>query len=415
MSIRQFEPSRAVEIITPKYGSGYRIGGRLVLTAAHLLSDVSSICEVRDKQSFRRIGAQVVWKAKGLDIALIELPEWISDLEAITLGKLPKTVSGEKLSFQMYGFPLWARTQREQGSAAGGRQIEGLIYLSDRSPDGLLVLEAKRLPPEATTNQSEWAGTSGATVICDDLVIAVHSQHQNPRRSASLEATALRDISADKQWKELLKKHGISAELEAVRTSSTISPSKEKPNLVSEKEINYTRLQKLLKEGKWRDADLETHSLMLLAFGKKSDYLPREFINFPCKDLQTIDRLWYEQSGGRFGFRVQKKIWQECGAPQDTGSYYYFTDWDKFCVKVGWSKRKLADLWLPATYLYYDQLKADLRFSPMGEFPCRSSLVGVGRSIDFSGFLYKKIERDQLHPAAGRVSIFTRLEGCQGE
>ena len=36
MALRNFEPKLAVEIIKPKYGSGYRIGGRLVLTAKHL-------------------------------------------------------------------------------------------------------------------------------------------------------------------------------------------------------------------------------------------------------------------------------------------------------------------------------------------------------------------------------------------
>ncbi len=217
MPIRQFEPSRAVEIIASTYGSGYRLGGRLVLTAAHLLGDVGSDCEVRDKLSFGKEKAQVAWKAQGLDIALIELPEKIADLRAITLGKLPEATAGEKLTFQMYAYPLWARTQREQRSAAGGRQIEGIIYLSDRSPDGLLVLEAQRLPPEGTAAASEWAGASGAAIVCDELVIAVQSQHQNPSRPASLEASPLWAVYADKQWRQLLEKHGINPEPEIAR------------------------------------------------------------------------------------------------------------------------------------------------------------------------------------------------------
>lgn len=217
MSIRRFEPSRAVEVLTPKYGCGYRIGGNLILTAAHLLNKVGSGCEVRDKQSFGKEDAQVVWKAQGLDIALIELPDRIADLQAITIGELPEATAGEKLSFQMYGYPLWARTQREKGSAAGGRQIEGIIYLSDRSPDGLLVLEAERLPPEATSDESEWPGVSGASIVCDGLVVAVQSRHQNPDRPASLEAAPLWAVSADKQWRQLLEKHGISPNLQTAR------------------------------------------------------------------------------------------------------------------------------------------------------------------------------------------------------
>lgn len=246
MPIRKFEPSRTIEVIVPRYGSGYRIGGRLVLTAAHLLDNVGSDCEVRDKRSFGEEKAQVVWKAQGLDIALIELPEKIAGVEAITLGKLPEATAGEKLAFQMYAYPSWARTQREQGSAAGGRQIEGIIYLSDRSPDGLLVLEAERLPPEVTTVQSEWEGASGAAINCDGLVIAVQMQHQNPRRPASLEATPLWKVYEDEQWRQCLKKHGINSEPEIVGESNSKSANNPPNGLSFQKIINEPIVPKLV-------------------------------------------------------------------------------------------------------------------------------------------------------------------------
>ncbi len=217
MPIRQFEPNRAIEVIAPKYGSGYRLGGELVLTAAHLLDRVGSACEVRDKRSFSKEKAQVVWKAQGLDLALIELPKGVASVEAITLGQLPEVIAGEKLAFQMYAYPKWGRTQRDYGSAAGGRQIEGMIYLADRSPDGLLVLEPQRLPPEVTTTQSEWEGASGAAIICDGLVIAVQSQHHNPYRSASIEASPLWMVYSDERWRRLLEQHGIDPEPKIAR------------------------------------------------------------------------------------------------------------------------------------------------------------------------------------------------------
>lgn len=216
MPIRQFEPNRGVEVFSPKYGTGYRIGGRLVLTVAHLLGEVGSDCEIRDKRSFGKEIAQVAWKAQGSDIALIELPEKIPGVKAITLGELPEVTGGEKLAFQMYAYPYWARTQRDEGSAAGGRQVEGTIYLSDRSPDGLLVLEAERLPQEVTSTKSEWEGASGAAIVCDGLVIAVQSQHQNPMRPASLEASPLWVVYADEQWLQLLEKHGINPKPEII-------------------------------------------------------------------------------------------------------------------------------------------------------------------------------------------------------
>ncbi|MBP0016279.1 MAG: GUN4 domain-containing protein [Cyanobacteria bacterium SBLK] len=35
--------------------------------------------------------------------------------------------------------------------------------------------------------------------------------------------------------------------------------------------------------------------------------------NFPCEDLREIDQLWIHYSKGRFGFSVQKRIYQGLG------------------------------------------------------------------------------------------------------
>lgn len=219
MAIQKFEPLlRAIEIMSPRYGTGYRIGGRLALTVAHLLEEVGSICRVRSKHSFGIVGAEVVWKSQLADIALIELPEEIEPCEAVVLGQLPQTRVGETIPFQMYGYPRWGRTLLETGTAAGGRQIDGLIYLADISPDGLLVLEPQRLPPEAaTSSHSEWEGASGAAIVCDGLVVGVLSRHQNPNRPASLEAVALEQLPDDEAWRELLHQNGIRSDLQAVQ------------------------------------------------------------------------------------------------------------------------------------------------------------------------------------------------------
>jgi tetratricopeptide (TPR) repeat protein len=215
--IRGFEPSRALEVIHPKYGSGYRIGGRLVLTAAHILDEVSSVCRVRSKQSFGEAEATVLYKTSKVDIALIQLPDSIEPCKSIVFGLLPEAKGGEKLDFQMYGYPKWGRTQRDQGTAAGGRQVEGIIYLSDTSPDGLLVLEALRSPEGSLDSGSDWEGNSGAAIICDGLIVGVLRQHQNPKRPASLEASPLYEVYSDKQWCCLLKEHDINPKPEIVR------------------------------------------------------------------------------------------------------------------------------------------------------------------------------------------------------
>ncbi|KPQ39188.1 MAG: WD40 repeat protein [Phormidium sp. OSCR] len=243
--IRRFEPSRALEVIHPKYGSGYRIGGRLVLTVSHILDEVNSVCRVRAKRSFGEVEATVRWKSLRADIALIQLPERIQPFESAAFGLLPKVEVGEKLSFQMYGYPKWGRTRREDGVAAGGRQVEGIIYLADTSPDELLVLEALRRPEGSLDSGSDWEGNSGAAIVCDGLIVAVLRQHQNPERSASLEAVPLCDVYNDDEWNRLLREQDINLQPQLLRiqnktTGATLAPRQ--PELEEQERLTKTKV-----------------------------------------------------------------------------------------------------------------------------------------------------------------------------
>ncbi|PSR19470.1 hypothetical protein C8255_02190 [filamentous cyanobacterium CCP3] len=157
-------------------------------------------------------------------------------------------------------------------------------------------------------------------------------------------------------------------------TSQSVVPqAAPEDDLSSEKGIDYRNLRDLLRDGKWREADEETHNTMIKAVGKKPGnyFTSDELRNFPYIDLLTIDHLWVKYSNGQFGFSVQKQIWQECGSPASNG-----TAWDKFCVEVGWQDAKAG------RYFRYEELKANPLHSPAGEFPILSvSLVFVGNEL----------------------------------
>jgi len=107
--------------------------------------------------------------------------------------------------------------------------------------------------------------------------------------------------------------------------------------LESEKDADYTKLRDLLRAKKWKEADYETYRLMITIVGRKEgDYFrKKELLNFPCKDLKTIDRLWVQASQGHYGFSVQKEIYVRCGAKLD-GEYPGDEIWEKFGTEVGW-------------------------------------------------------------------------------
>jgi len=81
--------------------------------------------------------------------------------------------------------------------------------------------------------------------------------------------------------------------------------------------------------------------------------------NFPCADLRTIDQLWVKYSDGRFGFSVQKRIYQGLGGTRS----YDEKIWKAFGDKVGWRKDHWLDGWL-----YYKDITYDKK-APEGHLP----------------------------------------------
>jgi GUN4-like/Effector-associated domain 10 len=76
----------------------------------------------------------------------------------------------------------------------------------------------------------------------------------------------------------------------------------------------YLRLKNLLAAGRWREANYTTRTIILKAVNaEKEGWLSDEQIqDFPCPVLQIIDNLWLQYSNQRFGFSVQKRIFNEC-------------------------------------------------------------------------------------------------------
>ena len=121
---------------------------------------------------------------------------------------------------------------------------------------------------------------------------------------------------------------------------------------------HYQALLNYLANGRWREADEETHKVMLeVSSQQERGYLQIEDIEkFPCEDLRIINQLWLKFSNDHFGFSVQKNIWQECDSPREYGE-----DWKKFADCVGWRKEE--------GWTMYNSLTFDLSAAPKGQLP----------------------------------------------
>ncbi|MEH2461473.1 GUN4 domain-containing protein [Nostoc sp.] len=125
--------------------------------------------------------------------------------------------------------------------------------------------------------------------------------------------------------------------------------------------IDYRKLQELLAEQKWQEADKETYSTMLkIGEPEGEGWLDDgEIKKFPRHDLYIINKLWLQYSEGKFGFSVQQRIWQ---AKKDC---------KRFAYKVGW----LASL-ANSEWVKYEEYIFTLD-APKGHFPSISRLVGL--------------------------------------
>ncbi|HEY9691091.1 MAG TPA: GUN4 domain-containing protein [Oculatellaceae cyanobacterium] len=148
------------------------------------------------------------------------------------------------------------------------------------------------------------------------------------------------------EWNE----EAIQKLVEVIRDQSNSIPllPKELP------QEEYIRLKNLLMAGRWREANETTRNIILKAVkAEKEGWLTEEQIqNFPCQVLQVIDRLWLEYSNQRFGFSVQKRIFNQCEKePQAFGDH------------VGWH---IQNTWISASQVIYNPAKAPVGHLPWG-------------------------------------------------
>jgi hypothetical protein len=115
-------------------------------------------------------------------------------------------------------------------------------------------------------------------------------------------------------------------QLNDLDSSNTVYYESLKAHLLDE--LDY-----LMKENRWKDADLKNDQFLVVsAKREKQDYLELNDIkNFNCQDLKKVDDLWVKNSKGKFGLSVQKRIYLETGNSLDF-------DWKKRTLKKEWIK-----------------------------------------------------------------------------
>ena len=189
---------RVVQVITARgvgaggRGSGYQVTGNLVLTAAHVLCDATSV-QVRfltECGGTREVHGTPDWADSASDIALIRIADSPSaggqptdEVSPVRFARIAKTVDCEALGFPRFrlrpdatssdrGEPVW---YRDSHHVRGDTSPLGYMRA------GRLAITVKSSPEyDPERGRSPWEGMSGAPVWSGGCVIGVISEHHRP-------------------------------------------------------------------------------------------------------------------------------------------------------------------------------------------------------------------------------------------
>lgn len=192
-----------------------------------------------------------------------------------------------------------------------------------------------------------------------------------------VEPTALfDDWNVEWIWREHLKANAVSTYLDQILDKLVEPKPKQRYQSVDavlrdlqpqDSTSIYPRLEAFLQAGQWQEADIETSKLICqLAQREQDGWLDYESIkNLPHPDLLEIDRLWRKYSNNRFGFSIQKQIYQHLAATQKADTKIM----QKFGEIVGWRNPNSSG-WLSHSELTFNLL------APVGHLPRGLSTKG---------------------------------------
>ncbi|EKX67894.1 tetratricopeptide repeat protein [Streptomyces ipomoeae] len=220
------QQGQVVQIRTPRFGSGYLIAPRLVLTAEHLLPPEDAEGEpgeitVAFPGSEVRTPARVRWRRRDgiVDAALLEIPAdapgWtVPESLGGARGRSPQrwgrfVTSGSDIPVAAHGFPRQQKRRDGRGAEElvfrvrrlGGARFEIVDDMGQLNPD------LSGLDDETAANTTAWSGMSGAAVFPEgeDLLLGVVRKDRRARHGTRLTVTSSADLLDCADFREVLR------------------------------------------------------------------------------------------------------------------------------------------------------------------------------------------------------------------
>jgi hypothetical protein len=193
-------------------GSGYLLGVRLAMTAAHVVCPTGQVLasvavQVRAGAGPELLAAKVVWRHPDpeVDVALLEItdPGWPTPVwrHRVRWGRLVTTRTRQRC--EATGFPRATATPFYRDS----HTADGLINPKSLTKSARYAVEVTNPPDGPDPPGSRWAGMSGAGVLCDGLLVAVVVEDPAGFSSQRLVAVPIASVVTDPGFSRLVAAH----------------------------------------------------------------------------------------------------------------------------------------------------------------------------------------------------------------
>lgn len=231
------ERSRLVGVTGPGGpGSGYAVGGRLVLTSAHVVASGQETAAPAGRQvqvfhpggGDHTLGAAVVWcgAPRGRNDAALVLvdddPHWTAPIVPVRWGRMVTDRPGTDC--ETWGVPDVAQ---RKGRAMEAAQLCGALNPGSGITHNQYVMDLLQHPPQwSGPGTSPWGGLSGAAVYCDRLLVGVVASDRAHSGSGQLNVVPAYVLHHDPAFRATLAAHGARpAVLEAVELQQLADPA----------------------------------------------------------------------------------------------------------------------------------------------------------------------------------------------
>uniref|UniRef100_A0A0D9XR48 GUN4-like domain-containing protein n=1 Tax=Leersia perrieri TaxID=77586 RepID=A0A0D9XR48_9ORYZ len=173
--------------------------------------------------------------------------------------------------------------------------------------------------------------------------------------------------------------------------SSAPTPVTPTPETTSPPPPSLELLSSQLAERDYRQADKTTRALLIELAGesaRRRGYVFFSEVQFiSTEDLQAIDALWREHSDGKFGYSVQRRLWEKSRR-----------DFTRFFIKVGWMKKLDTEVEQFNYRAFPDEFMWELNDeTPEGHLPLTNALRGT--QLLGNIFTHPAFEEDQEEEA----------------